>query len=64
MDLDEEELKATWDLHGINKRMSEEEIIERCNELIKEEHCNWIGISNQKAIERNIRLIPKRKREK
>ena len=24
--------------------------IERCNELIKEKHANWIGISNQVAI--------------
>lgn len=24
--------------------------VERCNELIKEKHANWIGISNQVAI--------------
>lgn len=33
--------------------MSEEleKAIERCNELIKVEHANWIGISNQLAID-------------
>ena len=25
--------------------------IERCKELIKEEHSNWIGLTNQEAIE-------------
>lgn len=31
------------------------EDIKRCEELIKEEHANWIGISNQKAIENLIK---------
>ena len=25
--------------------------VERCNQLIKVEHANWIGISNQEAID-------------
>lgn len=29
----------------------EEKAVERCNQLIKVEHANWIGISNQVAIE-------------
>ena len=33
--------------------MEIKEAIERCNELIKEKHANWIGLSNQKAI-RNV----------
>ena len=32
-----------------------EEDIERCEQLTKEEHANWIGISNQKAIENLIK---------
>lgn len=41
--------------------MNEEEkkAIERCNELIKEEHSCWIGISNQKAIDTVLNLIDK-----
>lgn len=31
--------------------MNKEEAIERCNELIKKKHENWIGITNQIAIE-------------
>lgn len=30
--------------------MNLEKDIERCKELIKEEHSNWIGLSNQAAI--------------
>lgn len=30
--------------------MNLEEDIKRCKELIKEEHSNWIGLSNQAAI--------------
>lgn len=40
-----------------------EEDIKRCNELIKEEHANWIGISNQKAIENLIKEFKKIKIE-
>jgi hypothetical protein len=35
----------------------EEKAIERCNQLIKVEHANWIGISNQVAIETVLNLI-------
>lgn len=31
--------------------------IERCNQLIKPEHANWIGISNQLAINTILNLI-------
>lgn len=37
----------------------EEKAIERCKELIKPEHSNWIGITNQKAIETVLNLIDK-----
>ena len=37
--------------------MTDKEAIERCNQLIKVEHANWIGISNQKAIETVLNLI-------
>lgn len=57
MDLDEEELKATRKLHGLDKENgsdinvgSIEKDIKRCEQLIKPEHANWIGISNQLAI--------------
>lgn len=41
----------------------EEEAIERCNQLIKVEHANWIGISNQKAIEIVLNLIQTQQEE-
>ena len=34
--------------------------INRCKELIKEEHSNWIGLTNQEAIE-NVLIILKTK---
>lgn len=41
--------------------------LERCKELIKEEHSNWIGLSNQEAIKEIIEKlensIPKSKIE-
>lgn len=37
----------------------EKEAIERCKQLIKVEHANWIGISNQVAIETVLNLIEK-----
>lgn len=49
-DLDDEELKATRKLHGLDKESNIEEDVRRCEELIKPEHANWIGISNQLAI--------------
>lgn len=50
MDLDDEELKATRILNGTDKESDIEKDIKRCEELIKPEHANWIGISNQLAI--------------
>ena len=50
MDLDDEELEATRRLNGVDKKGSIEKDIKRCEELIKPEHANWIGISNQLAI--------------
>lgn len=49
-DLDDSELRATRKLHGLDKESNIEEDIKRCEELIKPEHANWIGISNQLAI--------------
>lgn len=39
--------------------MNEEEAVERCEKLLKIEHSNWIGISNQVAIEKILKLIDK-----
>ena len=50
MDLDDEELEATRRLNGVAKKNNIEEDIKRCEELVKPEHANWIGISNQLAI--------------
>ena len=49
-DLDDEELEATRRLNGVAKKRDVEKDIKRCKELIKPEHSNWIGISNQLAI--------------
>ena len=35
----------------------EEKAIERCNKLIETEHSNWIGITNQKAIETVLNML-------
>lgn len=43
--------------------MNEEEAIERCNELIKESHSCWIGITNQEAIYTVLNLIDKQQAE-
>lgn len=37
--------------------MIEEKTIERCKELIKTEHANWIGISNQEAIRELLNML-------
>lgn len=37
--------------------MTEERAIDRCNELIKSKHANWIGLSNQNAIETVLNMI-------
>ena len=59
-DLDDEELEATRKLNGVAKKSNIERTdinvgniekdIKRCDQLIKPEHANWIGISNQLAI--------------
>lgn len=41
----------------------EKEAIKRCNQLIKVEHANWIGISNQVAIETVLNLIQTQQEE-
>lgn len=35
------------------------EAIERCNELIKDDHKEWMGLSNQHAIETVLNLLEK-----
>lgn len=54
------------ELQAINKKVEElrmdlndeyKKAIQRCNELIKVEHANWIGISNQLAIIKVLNLI-------
>lgn len=39
------------------------EAIERCNELIKDDHKEWMGLSNQHAIETVLNLLEKQKKE-
>lgn len=41
----------------------QEKAIERCNELIKQEHANRIGISNQIAIETVLNMLKEKDRE-
>ena len=36
--------------------------IKRCKELIKEEHSNWIGLTNQEAIENVLSELEKNKK--
>lgn len=58
MDLDNDELRATRKLHGLDEINNVadtnvggiEKDLQRLNELTKPEHANWIGLSNQKAI--------------
>ena len=40
--------------------MDIEQATERCNQLIKAEHANWIGISNQIAIETVLSELEKK----
>lgn len=46
-------------------KYSEEEkkAIKRCRELIKDAHKEWIGISNQNAIETVLNLLEKQQKE-
>lgn len=41
----------------------QEKAIERCNKLIETEHSNWIGISNQKAIETVLNMLKEKDTE-
>ena len=43
--------------------MTEEKAIDRCNELIKSEHANWIGLSNQNAIETVLNMLKEKDKE-
>lgn len=63
MDLDDDELKATRKLNGVDKERDIEKDIKRCEELIKPEHANWIGISNQLAIAHVVDRIKELKKE-
>lgn len=66
-DLDDEELEATRRLNGVAKKSNIERTdinvgniekdIKRCEQLIKPEQANWIGISNQLAIAHLIKKI-------
>ena len=44
--------------------MEIKEAIERCNELIKEKHANWIGLSNQKAIRNVLQELERLQKDK
>ena len=63
-DLDDEELEATRRLNGVAKKNDIEKDIKRCEQLIKPEHANWIGISNQLAIAHLIKRIKELEEEK
>lgn len=41
----------------------QEKAIERCNKLTETEHSNWIGISNQKAIETVLNMLKEKDKE-
>lgn len=41
----------------------QDKAIERCNKLIKTEHSNWIGITNQKAIETVLNMLKEKDAE-
>lgn len=41
----------------------QEKAIERCKELIKPEHTNWIGISNQEAIRELLNMLKEKDKE-
>lgn len=43
--------------------MTEEKAIDRCNELIKLKHANWIGISNQEAIRELLNMLKEKDKE-
>ena len=62
-DLDDEELEATRRLNGVAKKNDIEKDIKRCEQLIKPEHANWIGISNQLAMAHLIEKIKELEQE-
>lgn len=41
----------------------QDKAIERCNKLIETEHSNWIGITNQKAIETVLNMLKEKDTE-
>ncbi len=41
----------------------QEKAIERCEQLIKPEHANWIGISNQEAIRELLNMLKEKDKE-
>ena len=41
----------------------QDKAIERCNKLIETEHSNWIGITNQKAIETVLNMLKEKDAE-
>lgn len=41
----------------------QDKAIERCNKLIETEHSNWIGITNQKAIETVLNMLKEKEAE-
>lgn len=43
--------------------MTEEKAIDRCNELIKSKNANWIGLSNQNAIETVLNMIKEKDKQ-
>ena len=43
--------------------MTEEKAIDRCNELIESGHANWIGLSNQNAIETVLNMLKEKDKE-
>lgn len=45
------------DIEDRVKQDEQEEAMERCKELIKPEHANWIGISNQEAIRELLNIL-------
>lgn len=51
------------DIEDRVKQDEQEEIIKRCEQLIKPEHANWIGISNQKAIKELLNMLKEKDKE-
>lgn len=43
--------------------MTEEQAVKRCNELIKESHSCWIGITNQEAIKLVLSMLKEKDKQ-